>query len=190
MSGTTSPCFRAPQRKLDEHALARPETVRCSGQRVVEIDRRRCGVALQRRGDAGRPNRGFRRSEPPHHRRLCFVDSRRHRRRRRRPAPRACRPARARAEAADAATVWPGTADTRCTIPSNGAETMSSPCAPTGFVDAPCEALAGGRERRHADLMLRARLFDAAGTRGAVLQQLFESLQALAGRQFPRLRRP
>ena len=50
------------------------------------------------------------------------------------------------------------------------------------------EALTGGRERRHADLVLRAGLFDAAGTRGAVLQQLFESLQALAGRRFLSLR--
>ena len=50
------------------------------------------------------------------------------------------------------------------------------------------EALTGGRKRRQTDLMLRTGLFDAAGTRGAVLQQLFESLQALAGRRFLSLR--
>ena len=90
-------CFRAPQRELGEHALSRPETVRSSRQRSRDRPTPLRGRPAAARGrgslEQGLPR--LRASAPPP---VVFRRQPPHRRRIPRPGPRACRPARSRAE--------------------------------------------------------------------------------------------
>ena len=65
-------------------------------------------------------------------------------------------------------------------MPSNGADTTSSPCAPTGLRDTPASRSRAAVSAATRHLMLRPRLLDAPHAGGAVLEQLLEPLQALA----------